>query len=48
MGDVCDELRKKLLSKGVSDVIIVDSSTDPFLQSKFMTIGALPPNFLIR
>ena len=46
MGDVCDELRKKLLSKGVSDVIVVDSSTDPFLQSKFMTIGALDQNAL--
>ena len=46
MGDVCDELRKELLSKGVSDVIVVDSSTDPLLQSKFMTIGALDQNAL--
>jgi hypothetical protein len=46
MGDVCDELRKELLSKGVSEVIVVDSSTDPFLQSKFVTIGALDQNTL--
>jgi hypothetical protein len=29
LGKECDALREVLLSKGVSDVIIVDSSTDP-------------------
>ena len=41
MGKECDALREVLLSKGVSDVIIVDSSTDPSLQSQFVTIGAI-------
>jgi hypothetical protein len=40
LGEVCDELRRKLLSQGISDVIIVDSSTDVTLQSKFVTIKA--------
>ena len=46
LGKVCDELRNELLSKGVSEVIIVDSSTDKMLQSKFVTIGALDKNAL--
>ena len=41
LGKECDALREVLLSKGVSDVIIVDSSTDPSLQSQFVTIGAI-------
>jgi glycosyltransferase involved in cell wall biosynthesis len=38
LGKECDVLRNTLLSKGVSDVIIVDSSTTPSLQSEFITI----------
>ncbi len=41
LGKECDALREALLSKGVSDVIIVDSSTDPSLQSQFVTIGSI-------
>ena len=41
LGEVCDALREDLLSRGVTDVIIVDSSTDQSLQSKFVTIGAI-------
>jgi hypothetical protein len=41
LGKECDALREVLLNKGVSDVIIVDSSTDPSLQSKFVTIGSI-------
>ena len=44
LGEVCDALRKDLLSKGVTDVIIVDSSTDQSLQSKFVTIGTIDQN----
>jgi hypothetical protein len=39
LGKECDALRQALLNKGVSDVIIVDSSIDPSLQSQFVTIG---------
>jgi len=46
LGEICDSLRKELLSKGVADVIIVDSSTDPSLQSKFVTIGAIDQDTL--
>jgi hypothetical protein len=46
LGEICDELRKKLLDMGVSEVIIVDSSTDKMLQSKFITIGAVDENAL--
>jgi len=41
LGEVCDNLRKKLLDKGIMDVIVVDSSTDELLQSKFVSIGAI-------
>jgi hypothetical protein len=41
LGKECDALREALLSKGVSDVIIVDSSTDPSLESQFVTIGCI-------
>jgi len=41
LGKECDALREVLLSKGVSDVIIVDSSTDPSLESQFVTIGCI-------
>jgi hypothetical protein len=41
LGKECDALREALLSKGVSDVIIVDSSTDQSLQSQFVTIGSI-------
>jgi len=46
LGEVCDALREELLSKGISDVIIVDSSTDKSLQSRFVTIGAIDQNAL--
>lgn len=46
LGKICDELRSELLRKGVSEVIIVDSSTDKMLQSKFVTIGATDKNAL--
>ena len=41
LGEECDALRQMLLNKGISDVIIVDSSTEPSLKSKFVTIGAI-------
>ena len=41
MGEVCDNLRKKLLDEGIMDVIVVDSSTDEMLQSKFVSIGSI-------
>lgn len=41
MGEICDDLRKKLLTEGITDVIVVDSSTDEMLQSKFVTIGSI-------
>ena len=46
LGEVCDELRKELLTKGILDVIVVDSSTDQSLESKFVTIGAIDQNAL--
>ena len=46
LGKICDELREQLLSKGIFDVIVVDSSTDHLLQSKFVTIGAIDQNAL--
>jgi len=44
LGSVCDALRNDLLSKGIQNVVIIDSSTDQFLQSKFVTIGAVDQN----
>ena len=41
LGQECDALRKKLLNYGISDVIVVDSSTNSTLKSKFVTIGAV-------
>lgn len=41
LGTECDALRESLLSKGVSEVIVVDSSTDKSLQSQFVTIGSI-------
>ena len=41
MGEVCDILRTKLLDNGIDHVIVVDSSTDELLQSKFVTIGSI-------
>ena len=46
LGKVCDALRNDLLSKGIQDVVIIDSSTDQSLQSKFVTIGAVDQNAL--
>jgi hypothetical protein len=46
LGKICDELREELLSKGVFDVVVVDSSTDLSLQSEFVTIGAVDQNAL--
>lgn len=46
LGEVCDKLREELLNKGILDVIVVDSSTDRSLQSKFVTIGAIDQNAL--
>ena len=40
LGKVCDALRLELLSRGVQNVIVVDSSTDQSLQSEYVTIGA--------
>jgi hypothetical protein len=44
LGKVCDALRSDLLSKGIQDVVVIDSSTDQSLQSKFVTIGAVDQN----
>lgn len=46
LGEICDELREELLRKGIFDVIVVDSSTDQSLKSKFVTIGAVDQNAL--
>lgn len=48
LGKECDALRESLLSKGVSDVIIVDSSTDISLQSQFVTIGSIDNSAIQR
>jgi redox-regulated HSP33 family molecular chaperone len=46
LGEICDELREELLRKGIFDVIVVDSSTEQSLKSKFATIGAVDQNAL--
>ena len=46
MGEVCDALRIVLLKQGIMEVIVVDSSTDQSLESKFKTIGAIDNNAL--
>lgn len=40
LGTICDELRHNLLNSGISDVIIVDSSTGRELQSEFVNVSA--------
>ena len=48
LGKKCDDLRNELLEIGFSEIVIVDSSPDPILQSGYITIKANDANSIKR
>lgn len=48
LGRKCDDLRNELLEIGFSEIVIVDSSPDPILQSEYITIKANDANSIKR
>jgi hypothetical protein len=40
LGSICDSLRDKLINSGIENIVVVDSSTDKKLKSKFSSVEA--------